>query len=171
MESKDVRITSGVLYGGTDGIITTFAIMIACITSNQSNNTVIALALANIFADGFAIGISSYESNIHNENNPLLIPIVTFLSFSLMGSIPVIVFYLYKDEDYKTKLYAIVVSSMIVFFLLGMIKQYVINNKYSQKTNLLIGGLKTASVGACGGIIAYIVTKIITNLMITESKA
>ncbi len=165
MELNEAETTSDIIYGGTDGLITTFSVMIACISSNQSNNTVIALSMANIFADGFAIGISSYQSEIVNPTEAVFKGIVTFLSFSLLGSIPVIVFYIYKDKDYFTKLCAIVVASLISLFVIGILKQYKINQKKSENNSLLRGGLKTAGLGACGGFIAYLVTKIITNFM------
>ncbi len=57
-----------IVYGGTDGIVTTFAV-VAGFTGAQSNNvaslsylTVLLFGLANLLADGASMGLSNYLS-------------------------------------------------------------------------------------------------------------
>jgi len=48
------------VYGATDGTVTTFAVVSGVAGAGLSPSIVIILGLANLFADGFSMGISSY---------------------------------------------------------------------------------------------------------------
>ena len=50
------------VYGGIDGIVTTFAVVSASVGSKQPVAVVIILGFANLIADGFSMGISAYLS-------------------------------------------------------------------------------------------------------------
>ena len=58
---KDEQL-SNVIYGGIDGIITTFAIICGAFGSGQSISIAFILACANLVADGFSMGISSTKA-------------------------------------------------------------------------------------------------------------
>jgi putative effector of murein hydrolase len=44
------------MYGGIDGTITTFAIVAGVVGADLSGKVVLVLGLANLIADGFAMG-------------------------------------------------------------------------------------------------------------------
>lgn len=50
------------VYGGIDGIVTTFAVVAASAGAGLSTTVVIILGFANLVADGFSMGISAYLS-------------------------------------------------------------------------------------------------------------
>ncbi len=48
------------VYGGIDGAITTFAIVAGVMGAQLSHKVILALGLANLFADGFSMAASNY---------------------------------------------------------------------------------------------------------------
>jgi hypothetical protein len=48
------------IYGGIDGTITTFAIVAGVVGADLSGSVVLVLGLANLVADGFAMGAGNY---------------------------------------------------------------------------------------------------------------
>jgi VIT1/CCC1 family predicted Fe2+/Mn2+ transporter len=51
------------VYGANDGIITTFAVVAGATGANLSSGLIIILGLANLVADGFSMGASSFLSH------------------------------------------------------------------------------------------------------------
>jgi vacuolar iron transporter family protein len=50
------------IYGGIDGTITTFAIVAGVVGANLPGTVVLVLGLANLIADGFAMGAGNYSA-------------------------------------------------------------------------------------------------------------
>lgn len=48
------------VYGGTDGAVTTFAVVAGVIGASLSPNIVLILGFANLFADGFSMAVGNY---------------------------------------------------------------------------------------------------------------
>jgi len=51
-----------IVYGGVDGIVTTFAIVAASAGAGLTSTVIFILGFANLLADGFSMGVSSYLS-------------------------------------------------------------------------------------------------------------
>jgi VIT1/CCC1 family predicted Fe2+/Mn2+ transporter len=51
-----------IIYGGLDGIITTFAVVSGVAGASLGSNIILILGLANLFADGFSMAVGSYLS-------------------------------------------------------------------------------------------------------------
>ena len=51
------------VYGGLDGIITTFAVVSGVAGANLGSNIVLILGLANLLADGFSMAVGAYLSS------------------------------------------------------------------------------------------------------------
>ncbi len=49
-----------IVYGSVDGVVTTFAIVAASAGANLSSPVIFVLGFANLFADGFSMGVSAY---------------------------------------------------------------------------------------------------------------
>src|ERR1700735_3843673 len=49
------------IYGGIDGTITTFAIVAGVVGADMPGSVVLVLGLANLIADGFAMGSGNYS--------------------------------------------------------------------------------------------------------------
>src|SRR5208282_6306724 len=50
------------IYGGIDGTITTFAIVAGVVGADMPGSVVLVLGLANLIADGFAMGAGNYSA-------------------------------------------------------------------------------------------------------------
>ena len=49
-----------IVYGGLDGTVTTFAVMAGATGADLPSRIIIILGLANLFADGFSMGMGAY---------------------------------------------------------------------------------------------------------------
>ena len=58
----ETQFIGEMVYGGLDGIITTFAVVAGVAGANLGANVVLILGLANLLADGFSMAIGSYLS-------------------------------------------------------------------------------------------------------------
>eukprot|EP01117_Protostelium_nocturnum_P012079 TRINITY_DN4424_c0_g2_i2.p1 TRINITY_DN4424_c0_g2~~TRINITY_DN4424_c0_g2_i2.p1 ORF type:complete len:283 (+),score=100.63 TRINITY_DN4424_c0_g2_i2:238-1086(+) len=54
------RYIKDVIYGGLDGLITTFAIVSGVAGANLSSSVILILGLANLIADGFSMAVGNY---------------------------------------------------------------------------------------------------------------
>ncbi|WP_299873082.1 VIT1/CCC1 transporter family protein [uncultured Cocleimonas sp.] len=61
--SKPQNVSDAVL-GGIDGCVTTFAIVSGAVGAGFPSSVALVLGFANLFADGFSMGVSNYESII-----------------------------------------------------------------------------------------------------------
>jgi vacuolar iron transporter family protein len=59
---KGGQYIGNVVYGGLDGIVTTFAVVSGVAGASLQPGIVVILGLANLFADGFAMAIGAYLS-------------------------------------------------------------------------------------------------------------
>ena len=60
---SSAKYIKNIIYGGIDGIITTFSIIAACFGANLNIKYIIAMGFANLIADGFSMGIGDYISS------------------------------------------------------------------------------------------------------------
>ena len=90
---------------------------------------------------------------IEDQISPFKKGAVTFISFLLVGSIPLMPYFLsFSSEATKQIVYPLsVIMTFIAFFFIGSAKVYV------TKKNWLISGLETLLIGGAAAIIAYAV--------------
>lgn len=145
-------VTPDIVYGSMDGVITTLAIIAGTVGAKLPVQTIVILGLANIFADGFSMGISSYLSaKTQQSHNPIKRGFVTLLSFIIIGLIPLSAFifaYLTDKNPQDMYPYAYILTA-IAFFLIGVIK-----SKHTGE-NAIKSGLTTTAIGGLGAFIAY----------------
>lgn len=207
------------VYGGIDGVVTTFAIVAASAGAGLSSAVIIILGFANLIADGFSMGISAYLSTkserdiyerektkvekalgnpnkekklikqiyakrgfsgklldqitdiIHKDKKhfvevvmredrdmipetktPFAMGFVTYLSFIIVGLIPLIIYLLdYLLELELNNLFFISsVSAAITFALIGLLKGIV------TESSKLKGIIQTLSLGAFASGAAFL---------------
>lgn len=93
------------VYGGIDGIVTTFAVVAATVGAGLGSAVVIVLGMANLVADGISMGVSAYlseksnialqkrdQSSIDDPRRSYKVGVMTFLSFLLVGFVPIMVY-------------------------------------------------------------------------------
>jgi len=60
-KSVERKYLSEFVYGGTDGAVTTFAVVAGVMGASLSSAIVLILGFANLFADGFSMAVSDYN--------------------------------------------------------------------------------------------------------------
>jgi VIT1/CCC1 family predicted Fe2+/Mn2+ transporter len=63
MKDKFEEYLGEIVYGGIDGIVTTFAIVAGSVGAGLSSAIVLILGSANLVADGFSMGVGAYLSS------------------------------------------------------------------------------------------------------------
>jgi len=161
------------VYGGTDGAITTFAIIAGTIGASLGAHIVLILGFANLFADGFSMAVSNYLSKrsehdltFPNETKerhkiPLKSAFATFISFLVIGFIPLLAFVVEVvsgTSSPQTFLYATLLTGL-AFLFIGWVRGSVTGKRkmYSALTTLLIGGI--------AALIAYFVGAFLKNII------
>lgn len=147
-----------IIYGGLDGIITTFAVVSGSIGGNLSSKVVLILGISNLIADGFSMAAGDYLSSLTEDNidkkSALLNGVTTFISFNIFGSIPLLAYFL------STSTNIIVISSYISFALivLGYVKSLITQrNKFTEIT-------QTLAVGIIASLVAYLLGVFLSTL-------
>ena len=151
------------VYGGIDGSVTTFAIVAGSIGASLSSSVILILGFANLFADGFSMAVSNYLSNKSDqelnekrkfEKKPIKSALATFISFLVVGIIPLIFFVVsaFYGDLLKN---AFVYSSLLTlgaFFIIGSVKGIVTGKHrvYSAFETLIIGAIASAIAFAVG---------------------
>lgn len=147
---------SEIVYGGVDGIITTFVIIAGASGATFSSKITILLGLASIIADGFSMGVSSYlaEKMRLNGQNPVLVGIVTFAAFIVLGVIPLLPFIMEKINGLVSRplLYSSLLTVCLLFGL-GFLKGSVRN------------ALETVLIGTVAAAAAYWITKTLNRFV------
>jgi vacuolar iron transporter family protein len=152
------------VYGSIDGTITTFAIVAGVMGAALSSTVVLILGFANLFADGFSMAVSNYlstksqkELNVRHKHkhthqkDPKKTASVTFISFVLIGFIPLISFVLaplHPTIDQYKFLLSIVLTG-IAFIIVGFAK-----GKLTEKS-CIKSSFETLIIGGIAALIAF----------------
>ncbi len=150
------------VYGANDGIVTTFAVVSGASGATLGINAVIIMGIANLIADGFSMGASSYISikthdDVKNVNsfwkvsspNAFKRSLVTFISFVIAGIIPLIPFFISYSE--KNSFIISSISSGVTFFVVGGARSF------ATKRNFFVSGIEMLVIGGTAATIAYVV--------------
>jgi|SaaInlStandDraft_2_1057019.scaffolds.fasta_scaffold233418_1 VIT1/CCC1 family predicted Fe2+/Mn2+ transporter len=139
------------VYGGIDGIITTFSIVAGSSGGSLLRNVILILGLSNVVSDGFSMGVSRYVSSkteikqeLLKEKDPTISAIVTFLSFVLVGILPLLPFiFMRNSKNNKNTTYISLSIALVVFFSIGYLKGIVVKEKnpYKSAFEILLLGL------------------------------
>ncbi len=148
------------VYGGIDGIVTTFAVISGVLGASLQVSVVLILGFANLFADGFSMAVSDYlssksENEVNNipekvQQGPLKSAIATFLAFVTMGFIPLIPFVLSVFFTLPVTTFLLsAIATAIAFILVGYSKARVADK------SVLRAILETLLIGGAAAIIAF----------------
>ncbi|WP_373470668.1 VIT1/CCC1 transporter family protein [Carnobacterium alterfunditum] len=220
-KNRGGQYIKSIVYGGLDGIITTFAVVAGSLGGELSFRVVLILGFSNLLADGFSMAVgdflstksqNEYEKNIRykkqvditqhpeqekgqltnslveqgiNENDanllaatlakyekpfvnqimkleygsnvaegsPVKNAIVTFLSFSIFGVVPLLIYVLamYIPSLLDNSFFIASILTGMTLFSLGAMKSKVIH------TNWLRSGFEMLLVGGLAALVAYVV--------------
>ena len=120
------------VYGGIDGSVTTFAVVAGVVGASLSSTIVLILGFANLFADGFSMATSNYlstksgtetDKKRYAGKKPFHTALATFISFVIIGLIPLLSFVLgaiTKNEFiFRNQFVFSAVLTGIAFFIVG----------------------------------------------------
>lgn len=171
------RYLAEVIYGANDGIVTTFAVVSGVAGASLNPSIVVILGVANLFADGFSMGMSNYLSrqseldyqksmnkkeNIDintdnrdtNNKGPGRTAFVTFLAFVVAGWAPLL--------PYILGVFPLFLSSVIftgfTFFVVGASRSLVTKRKW------YINGIEMFLIGMIAALVAYTVGNILHGI-------
>lgn len=161
------RYLAEVIYGANDGIVTTFAVVSGVAGAALNPSIVLILGAANLFADGFSMGMSNYLSRrsdldyqrsvrrddldpseeLADGKSPRRTAFVTFLAFVIAGWAPLIPYIL---EIRPTFSFSIAFTGF-AFFAVGASRSLVTRRKW------YVNGIEMFVVGMAAAVVAYTV--------------
>ncbi|GMR12729.1 MAG: hypothetical protein BMS9Abin29_0922 [Gemmatimonadota bacterium] len=156
------------VYGASDGIITTFAVVAGVAGAALPVRTILILGFANLLADGFSMGASNFLSIRSGEDARAAVGLdraepyalrhggATFLAFLVAGSVPLGA-YLYPG-DAGGRFPLATALTMITLFGVGSLRTLVTHRGWIRS------GLEMFAVGAAAALVAYAVGAFIAGL-------
>ena len=161
------RYLAEVIYGANDGIVTTFAVVSGVAGAALNPSIVLILGAANLFADGFSMGMSNYLSRrseldyqrsvqgddpnppeeLADGKSPRRTAFVTFLAFVIAGWAPLIPYILELGRSFPLS----IVFTGVAFFTVGASRSLVTHRQW------YVNGAEMFVVGMAAAVVAYTV--------------
>lgn len=153
------------VYGGMDGAVTTFAVVTGAAGAGFNERVILILGLANVMADGFSMAVGSYLSDKADQQlemkkggkktdleSPLAASVATFVSFLLIGLVPLSVYivnYAFKLNLGDDALTLSIVLTLLAFGIVGYLRAVV---THISKTRSV---LESLGLGVAAAVISY----------------
>jgi len=159
------RYLAEVIYGANDGIVTTFAVVSGVAGAALNPSIVLILGAANLFADGFSMGMSNYLSrrseldyqhsvrdgdpnppkDVTDGKSPRRTAFVTFLAFIVAGWAPLIPYILELGSTFGLS----IAFTGFAFFAVGASRSLVTRRRW------YVNGAEMFIVGMVAAVVAY----------------
>ena len=151
------------VFGANDGIVTTFAVVSGVAGASLSARVAIILGIANLLADGLAMGAGNYlgmrseqdyqksvggvlrEGRLHAAGHGAAI----FVAFVLAGSVPLLPFLFLPAGD--GVFLASCFATGLILFIVGSLRTVVTRARW------FISGLEMLLIGSAAAAVAYAV--------------
>lgn len=156
-----------IVYGGNDGIVTTFAVISGVVGAKLSLQAMFVIAVVNLLADGFSMASSSYLSSRsqadahqieHSTREAMSHAIATFVAFVFFGGMPLLGF-LIAPIFVVDPFIASAVLTGVTMFVLGAVRSAVSTKKWYTT------GLENLSIGTIASLVAYGCGLLMAHLM------
>ena len=167
------KYVAEVVYGANDGIVTTFAVVAGVAGAALSPSIVLILGAANLFADGFSMGMSNFlsrrsemdyrdavreeaglgpEEEADGGKSPARTALVTFLGFVVAGWAPLLPYVFAVEPVFP----ASIAFTGFAFFSVGAGRSLVTARRwYANGVEMFVVGVAAASVAyAVGHLLA-----------------
>ncbi len=161
---KNIKnILPAIVYGGSDGAITTFSVMAGAAGAGLDPRIIIILGCANLASDGFSMASSDFLSEESkekaNEKKSLKEAAVTFVSFVTIGLIPLIPFLLALFITIPINKFLLsMMLTLIAFISIGYIRASIL------KKNIPLMVLQSVAIGTTCALVAYFVGQFIGSI-------
>ena len=156
------------VFGSIDGLVTTFAVVSGVIGAALAPKIILILGFANLLADGFSMGVSNYLSSKSESaelqeatgRTPWKSGAITFISFVIVGAVPMISFVLafFSDAVAKKQFLLSMILTGAAFFGVGYLKGIVTEKSRWRSA------VETFIIGAVAAVIAYYVGNLLSGL-------
>ena len=164
------------VYGGMDGAVTTFAVVTGAAGANLSSSIILILGFANVFADGFSMAVGSYLSEKSDQDlsmskgktvkedheSPIGASIATFVSFILVGFIPLSVYtfdYIFKLGLGTDALVYSVILTLVAFAAIGYLRGHI--TKISRSRAIV----ESVGLGLAAATISFVVGNLLERVI------
>jgi vacuolar iron transporter family protein len=158
-------ILPAIVYGGSDGAVTTFSVMAGAAGAGLDPRVIIILGCANLASDGFSMAAADYlseESRVGaTEERSFSQALITFVSFVGVGLIPLVPFLLALFVMLPANKFTLsIIFTLLAFITIGYMRGYVL------KKNKLAMILESVGIGTlCAGV-AYLVGQMISAVVV-----
>lgn len=162
------RYIAEIIYGANDGIVTTFAVVAGVAGAALDPTIVLILGAANLFADGFSMGMSNFLSRRseadyeaargndvdHDGKTPGRTALVTFLAFVVAGGLPLVPYVFVIEPLFPVS----VAFTGLTFFVVGASRSFV------TARNWAVNGGEMFAVGMLAAAVAFVVGTLLKGL-------
>jgi vacuolar iron transporter family protein len=166
------KYIKNIVYGGIDGIVTTFAVVAGGSGASLPSGILLILGFANLIGDGFSMAFGDYVSSraeneylakrgIAKKNDSLVTKsIYTFCAFVVFGFLPLLT-YIISHSFPDLKEYNFIIACIltgITLFNLGALKVKFTGKNwiYSGLEMLILGGFSSATAYFIGHSLAWL---------------
>jgi len=170
----DPRLMKAAVFGANDGIVTTFAVVAGVAGAGLAANIVLVMGIANMVADGLAMGLGDYlgersERDMERYENGRVVNrplwhtgLVTFVAFSIAGSLPLLPYLLFSiglpiTESAQFPLSIFCTAGAL--FGVGALR-----TRFSH-VPWFRGGLEMLGIGAIAAVAAYVFGAMVEGLV------
>jgi VIT1/CCC1 family predicted Fe2+/Mn2+ transporter len=152
-----------VVYGANDGIVTTFAVVAGVAGAALSPRIVLILGVANLFADGFSMGMSNFLSRRSELDylevsgnggavvrSPARTALATFLAFVFAGWLPLLPYVFAIEPLFSLS----VMMTAVAFFIVGASRSFVTRKGWLRSgAEMFAVGMVAAAVAFATGVL------------------
>lgn len=153
------NILPAIVYGGSDGTVTTFAVMAGAVGAGIDTRIVIILGFANLFSDGFSMASADYlsEDSRIGESKKIALrnAYATFFSFVTIGFVPLIPILLFKNNAFMYSC----IFTLITFASIGYMRGKVLHR------DPLRLATQSVAIGTACALISYFVSGYISQIV------
>lgn len=156
------------VYGGIDGVITTFAVVAGVRGGEFAAGVALAIGAANLFADGLSMAVGNFLSIRSNEGarraaglpeeeaEPARHAAATFAAFVVAGTVPMLPFFFSLSDAQRFR--ASIVLTLGTLFMAGLMRAYVTGESRRASVAEMLG------LGAVVAAVAYYVGRLVASL-------
>lgn len=158
---KNTHLIKPAVFGATDGIITTFAVVASVAGAGLSPSIVLIMGIANMLGDGVSMGLGDYLGERSErlvvkdkkKNKVWQTGLVTFGAFVTAGVFPLLPYLLQalgvlgvQDNQFVLS----IISTMLTLFFVGSLRTVIIPRVWWKN------GLEMLLVGSAAASVAYL---------------
>ena len=158
------EILPAIVYGGSDGAVTTFSVMAGALGAGFDPRIIIILGFANVASDGFSMAAADYLSEQSKDKatkkKSFLQAFVTLISFIGIGLIPLLPFLFALSFALPTNQFLLSsILTFLAFVAIGYMRAYILN-----KNKLTMIGESVIIGTLCAGL-AYFVGQYLSHII------